>query len=390
MQKSQLKLMGAVAAVAVIAGGGVGVWSVMKDDSPNNVLLSAEEGAAARAERSLRLPVGGAESAAMSIDTRIAADSMPIDCDVDYEPYVPTEEELAEVNADADALAAMLEQYGITHQLITDPSGYRYVETDYADMVAVSVVSSFWEQRHPAVPPSQSELDAVVQQNDVLARYLDEAGVTYTRSTDAFGWESLEYDYENVTAQEAIDNAYAELYPPQPPTAEELATMTADNDKLAAAFDAAGIAYTRNSDELGWEWIDWDYEDEALNEKVYAVYSELYPPLPIDGCAMPMDDSMTREVVVDGAADGGDELQTDEPEAPAEEASTIEEILPAEEFTPEQIAQRDAEAAALASGFEAAGVTVRVEGESPWQIVLFDVSNDAAVDVVASVLATRG
>lgn len=382
MQKSQLKLMGAVAAVAVIAGGGVGVWTVMKDDSSGNVLLSAEEGAAARAQRELRLPgAPEGESAALVADSKIAVDSLPIDCGTGGEPYVPSEEELAAANADTEALVLVLDRYGISHEVITDPSGFKYVETDYEDIVAQSVLSSFWEQRYPVVPPSQAELDEIVAQNDVIARHLDEAGLTYTRTTDEGGWESIEWDYENPTAQEAVDAAYTELYPPQPPSAEELATMKADNDKLAAAFDAAGIAYTRTSDELGWEWIDWDYDDEATNEKVNAVFEELYPIEPIDGCVMPLDDGLARDAEVVDAAEG---------EAASETIAVEGELLPIDEgFTPEVIAQRDAEAAALASGLEAAGVTVRTDGESPWQVVIFDLTNDAAVEVVASVLATR-
>ncbi|MEE9413997.1 MAG: hypothetical protein V3V01_01860 [Acidimicrobiales bacterium] len=57
---------------------------------------------------------------------------------------------------------------------------------------------------------------------------------------------------------------------------------------------------------------------------------------------------------------------------------------------PEQIAQRDAEVAALSAGFEAAGVTTRTVGESPWQSVIFDIDDDAAVQIVADVLAARG
>ncbi|MEZ5230878.1 MAG: hypothetical protein R2710_30650 [Acidimicrobiales bacterium] len=244
-----------------------------------------------------------------SSDSKVAADAaIAIDCGFGGEPYVPTEEELASANADTDAIVALFDSYGVAYTVTTDDSGFRYVEFDYNDMVASSVMNSYWDTRYPVEPPSQADLDEVRHQNDVIAKALDAAQVSYTRTTDDNGWESLEWDWDNPAAQEAVDAAYAELYPPQPPSAEELAQMTAENDKLAAAFDAAGVAYTRQSDELGWEWIEWDYDDEALNEKVNAVFEELYPVEPGLGCeTMMVDDTPMPEATagVEGQAREG-------------------------------------------------------------------------------------
>ncbi len=379
MQKSQLKVIGAVAAVAVIAGGGFGIWSVMKDDSDGNVLLSASDGAAARAERDLRLPDAAEGGEGAALDSMVAADSLPIDCGIGGEPYVPTEEELASANGDTDALAAVLAKYGIAHEVITDPSGFKYIENDYQDLVAMSVISSFWDVRYPTLPPTQAEFDDLVAQNDVIAAALDEAGIAYTRSTDSSGWDTLDWDYENPDAQAAVDSAYAELYPPEPPSAEQIASMKAENDKVAAAFDKAGVDYWVSSDELGWEWVEWDYDDAEMNKRVDAAFAELYEYEAGEDCSQTMGDGAAPEGAVDD----------DEPRSVDEGATEAESVAPAEDFTAEEIAQRDAEATALMTGFQAAGVEVRMEGESPWQIVLFDVNNDAAVDVVASVLASR-
>ncbi len=393
MQKSRLKVIGATAAVAVVAGGGVGAWWITNDSS-NPTVVSAAEGAEARAELGLRLPGGGGESAlaATPAGTKLAADSMSIDCGV---PYVPTAEELAAANADTDALAAVLDRFGATYSVVTTDDGFTYIESDYQDMVVSSIISSYWESRYPPVPPTQAEFDDVKKQNDGIAKALDAVGVTYTRSTDEAGWDLMEWDYENPAAQEAIDAYYAELYPPQPPTAEELATIQADNDEMAAAFDAAGITYTRISDELGWEWIEWDYNDEATTVKVNEVFAELYPVDPND-CGMLYDDAIAPRS--EDAAGKAPALESVEPAVIEDEVVDGEvvdgdamiSIAPEEEMSPELIAQRDAEAAAMQSGLEAAGVTVRTDGESPWQIVIFDVNNDAAVDVIKAVLATRG
>ena len=56
-------------------------------------------------------------------------------------------------------------------------------------------------------------------------------------------------------------------------------------------------------------------------------------------------------------------------------------------FTPEQIAMRDADVAAMTAGFDAAGVDYTSFGESPWVSVVFDLTNPASVEVIAGVLA---
>ncbi len=181
-------------------------------------------GAAARAERDAVLgraeaPLGsyGAESAALSV-----ASDQPIpiegDCGIGGEPYVPTAEEIATANADTDALAAVLDTYGVAYERIVDDLGFAYIETDYSDVVAQSVVDSFWADRYPPEPIDPAELDRIRAENDRIAAALDAVGVAYTRQSDDSGWEWLEWDYENPAAQEAVDAVYAELYPPVPPT----------------------------------------------------------------------------------------------------------------------------------------------------------------------------
>ncbi|MEZ5340904.1 MAG: hypothetical protein R2706_05505 [Acidimicrobiales bacterium] len=239
--------------------------------------------ALAAARERLAAAQGGANSelatkGALVADTRIATD-----CPID-EPYVPTEEELAANNADTDGLAAAFDTAGISYTVITDDLGFTYLEYNYDDANAQSVADAYWNERYPIEPPAQEDLDRVRSDNDAIAAALDAAGLSYTRSTDELGWDSIEWDYEDPAAQAAVDTVYAELYPPQPPTADDIAYMTAENDRLAAAFDAAGIAYTRMSDELGWTWIEWDYNDESLFPAVQAVFDELYPATPGDAC----------------------------------------------------------------------------------------------------------
>jgi hypothetical protein len=377
--------------------------AVDDDADASTQTISADEGAAARQARDAALGRGGTEAASLTV---AAGDEMPIECGIGGEPYVPSAEEIAAANADTDALAAVLDTYGITYERIADELGFAYLQWDNADIVAQSVSDSFWHDRYPPEPIPAEELDRIRTENDGLAAALDAAGVTYTRQTDDAGWESVVWDYEDPAAQAAVDAYYAVLYPPIPPSPEDLERMQSENDALAAAFDAAGIAYTRMADEVGWEWIEWDWENQAANDAAQAVYAELYP-MPEGGpdlCAMPMplpaiegDVSVgSTDSVMPGDAGVADDAATGEiAEAPAGDREIAIEseigILPVEDvFTPDQVAQRAAEVQAMADGFTAAGVEHEVTGEAPWASVLFDIDAAAAPGVIAEILAQRG
>ena len=231
--------------------------------TPSADVLSAAEGAAARSRRTQFQPLaatakdmGGKLAAASASLGAIDDKPAPAQCGSGEGDSQPSPDDIASANADTEALAGTLRTYGIAYTRSTDGQGYLSLDWDYNDVVAQSVSDSYWANRYPSQPPSQAELDQVKAENDAVARHLDTAGIAYTRTRDAQGWENVEYDYDNPAAQKAVDDAYTELYPPVPPSAEELAITRADNDRQAAAFDAAGIAYRRVSDELGWEWLE--------------------------------------------------------------------------------------------------------------------------------------
>jgi hypothetical protein len=360
-------------------------------------VLSAEEGAAARGRQGQY-----GSSATAASDTKLAGDSSVGECGV----YEPTQADIDVSNADTEALVAEFVRFGVTHERSVDATGYVVVDYDYDDVVAQSVADSFWSARYPPEPIPQEDIDANTASNDVIANELEAAGVDFTRSTDESGWESIEYDYDDPAAQAAVDAAWLIISPPQPPSAEELATLTEENARIIAAFDAAAIEYELVSDELGWAWVEWDYEDESIGEQVNSVFAELYPAVEIDPgveCAS-VDQVAVDDVTIEGGTvEGGtvavetqsaDEPATDVVTDPAVEEPVVDpdssvSVGVVEEFTPEQIAVRDAEITALADGFSAAGVTAEVIGDSPWQTVVFDIANDASVAVVAGVLAER-
>lgn len=356
--------------------------------------ISAVDGAAAREAQAAALGRNSSAADAEFASAGIAADEPMGRCGT---PYVPTAEEIAAANAETAALVAVLDTYGVSYETITDDLGFSYVQTDYKDVVAQSVVDSYWQNRYPPSEPEPidpAELARIKSDNNAIAAALDAVSATYTRQSDESGWEWIEWDYNNADAQAAVEAAYAELYPPIPPTAEELASAKADTDKLAAAFDAAGIAYTRVSDEFGWEWLEWDYEDEVVSQAVMAVYDELYP---VEPCGFLADDSIgiaeeaplgDAPVIADAPAESADPAESGDATR-----SDVVEIAPVpledDGFTDEEIAQRDAEVAAMTAGFTAASVHHEVWGESPWASVTFDIENTAAIPVIKGIISAR-
>ncbi len=275
---SFLLLLSACGSSTSDGAAGTGATTQTSASGESTETVSAEEGAASRQAQQSALGAAGKE--------RLTSD-MAIDCGAGGEVYEPTAEEIATSNADTDALAAALEAAGIATTRSTDDYGFTILEWDYENLAAQDVVNAFWTERYPPEPLPAEEIARIKAENDAIAAALDVAGVTYTREQDASGAEWLEWDYENPDAAEAVKAVYADLYPPIPPTEEELAESRRQADELAAAFEVAGIEFTRVSDELGWEWLEWDYEDPEAAAAVEQVFAELYPVDPnFDPCAL--------------------------------------------------------------------------------------------------------
>jgi uncharacterized small protein (DUF1192 family) len=310
------------------------------------------------------------------------------------------------------------------------------------------VADSYWAELYQPVPLPQEEIDRIRAENDAIAAALDAAGIAYTRNGDETGIEWLEYDYEDQAALDAVNRVYAELYPPQPLPQEEIDRIRAENDGLAAAFDAAGIAYTRVGDETGFEWLEWDYDDAAAQQVATDYYAVLYPPIDCPGvepCLVAADDAASDQVVVEEAAlrddvavepglidpiCGGGEpyvptaeelaanlAETDGLAAAFDAAGvaytrTTDEINGFQylEFdyedpiaqqvstdfynqrygpTAEETAAREAGIAAMVAAFDGAGVTYELQGEAPYQYLTFDLANPASLDAIRAVLAAR-
>lgn len=262
-----------------------------------------------------------------------AVDTSVVECE---DHWQPADEEVAQANEENRALAAVLASAGVEAELTADPSGFEYLEWDYADGVAQSVVNSFYRDRYPdegffeeAIP--EEELQRMIEENAALSVVLDEAGVAYELVTEEAGFEWVEWDEEDSAAQAVVEAFSNEFYPSEPIPEAELAQIREENAALAAALDQAGVAYELITEEIGFEWVEWDYEDRAAQAVVDAFYAELY----------------------------GNEFE-DGFEGDFDEACFGEDAwVP----TQEEIDQNNAETNAMATAFDAAGITYTVQND---------------------------
>lgn len=206
----------------------------------------------------------------------------------------PTEEELAaweaeeqafldalpqelidELTAEADALRAFLDDAGIAYEDVTD-GPLTYPEWDGEDDAANDAVEQFFVDRHGVGP------DEFV--DELLETHLGDLGEFDDEFEDAWdeSWEECD-DWE--------------------PSEEEIAEINAEMDGLAAAFDEAGIAYTRETDPFGIAFVEWDHEDDEANAVADAFFEELY-----GDCEDGHDDDDDRE----DDEDESDEDESDE------------------------------------------------------------------------------
>lgn len=339
-------ILGAVLAAAVI-GGAVTTWALTREDGTDEAQSTEVAGPAAAAEAKARrtaLLERNSMGIADSSDSSLA-EGLTIDCT--GEQWRPSPEDVAAANADSDALASTLDRYGVAYTVSEDEFGFRFVEYDYADVIAESVAASFWADRYPAQPLPADELDRIRAEIDGLAARFDDAAITYTRMSDASGWEWLDWDYTDPDAQAIADAYYTELYPPldcdgmpmpvEPGVAPsfddlpeaERERILAEVEGLRAAFEGAGVTYTEVTDADGYTYLEWDYEDPATQEVADAFYADFFAP------------------------------------------------------DPEVVAARRARVAVLTAAFDAADVDHTVEGEADWVYVLFDIDDPAAPAAVA-------
>ena len=313
--------------------------------------------------------------------------------DADVDAPEPAEEP-AEAEAAADSAVAR-------------PAVTSFVSEDMAELTCVG---EEWE-------PTEEELAASRAEAEGLAAVLAAAGVDHTVESDPMGFSWVEYDYEDGIAQAVANSYYRALYPDEwiEPVdeeiyeipSEELEHMREENAGLMAALDEAGIAYELVTEEGGWEWVEWDYDDEAAQSAVDAYYAELYGEEWIgegDDCIFPEEEWIPTEEDI-ARADAEVAEMSAVLEAAGVAFTVVEEgnglrwvefdyddPAATEAMDAYWMAQSSESAAAiaadldrLAAAFDAAGIDYVREGHDECETIIFDTADSAALAAVASI-----
>ncbi len=219
-------VLGATAVVSALGGAAVAGGAVSAADGPATatVQLAAQT---SEAEPSTD------DGAGVPIES---GDAVSLDCEAIFgkvfvdgafiEEWTPTEAEIAEINAESQEIAALLDAAGAAYELQTDDLGLTFPEP--ADEAGWEIVDQYYEGKHG---------DMVVMDED----------------------EFLE-EYQ--------------------PTAEELAEWQTEADEIRALLDAAGVQYEtvtefgltfpEPADDAGWAIVD-----EYLMDKYGDVLTEI-------------------------------------------------------------------------------------------------------------------
>ena len=196
-----------------------------------------------------------------------------------YPPERIPEEELERIRQENAGLMAALDAAGVAYELIADEGGWEWVEWDYESRAAQEVVDAFYAElfgeewvgdgEHCVFPdeewiPTDEDIARAEAEVAEMSAVLEDAGVAFTVVDEGNGLRWVEFDYDDPAAMEAVDAYWMAQ------SSERAAEVAADLDRLAAAFDAAGIAYEREGhDEC--ETIIFDSSDGAALAAVASI-----------------------------------------------------------------------------------------------------------------------
>ena len=160
------------------------------------------------------------------------------------------EEAIAEINAEGADLAAVLDAAGIAHEMVTDDVGITYPQWDESDPAANEAVEQYYADKFGELP-FQGIFDGIFDE-----------GFTFD-----FG---MDFD---ALSDENCEMAFGELF--ELPD-DVVADINAEGAELAAALDAAGVTYEMVTDESGITFPEWDKNDDTANEAVEQYYVDKY------------------------------------------------------------------------------------------------------------------
>ena len=190
------------------------------------------------------------------------------------EDWEPSADEIAEINAEHDALVAHLEGLGFTVTVAEDDLGFRYIdfEAHGEDEALWNAVDEFYESRYTndfANWSDEEKADWNAHVEEFVAELAAE-GITAETEEIAPGVIDIAWNEElEVTLAELNENGFTagemecEEWTPGP---DEIAEINAETDALVAHLEGLGYTVTVAEDELGIRYVDFEAmgDDEAL------------------------------------------------------------------------------------------------------------------------------
>lgn len=218
--------------------------------------------------------------------------------DAAFEDWQPSADEVAEMNAETDALVTFMADAGFTLTLETDEFGITYPvfsDADESNDALWDAMDAFYVERYGDLDEWQPSADEIAEMNTEttdLVAFLADAGFTVDVETDAAGFTYpifTEADEANDALWQAVDAFYTERYGDLDiedadfgdwqPTADEIAEMNAETTDLVAYLADAGFTVEVETDDLGFTYpvfTEADDTNDALWQAVDAFYSDRY------------------------------------------------------------------------------------------------------------------
>ncbi len=213
----------------------------------------------------------------------VESETLTIDED-DFAEWEPTQEEIAEFNAEVAKLSEAFTTAGIAFTLETDESGLQYLEWDeaddeqaweildevFADTLIADDADFDWQPTAEDIAEINAEIAKEVQA-------LEAAGISTIMETDEFGISLPTWDEGDNEAAMAV---FDELYGPTEgfgnidfndadfndadwkPTAEDIVEINELIKSEIKALTDAGVSFTLETDEFGFEFPMWDQSDD--------------------------------------------------------------------------------------------------------------------------------
>jgi len=186
-----------------------------------------------------------------------------------------SDEDIADINAETDALVEHLKGLGFDVKVETDDEGFRYPIFGEEDEAMMAAINAFYEAQFAGEVASWSDAEKAEWNADIDAFIADLAdqGITATRVEIAPGVYDIDWTDElDAALGESEDGFYGDEI-----SAEEVAEINADNDALVDHLKSLGFDVEVETGEFGVRYpvLD-DDPDSAVFEAINDYYESMF------------------------------------------------------------------------------------------------------------------